>query len=71
VAGHPGDRPISSASSAGASSAFFDAFHEADVVAACVAAAGAVLALVLLPAHPALRGDDPSLTPVTTVAAEG
>ena len=35
-----------------ASAAFFHGFHTADVVAAGVAAAGALMALVLLPAHP-------------------
>ncbi len=35
-----------------ASSAFFDGFHAANYVAAGVAAAGAVMALALLPAHP-------------------
>ncbi|MGO9821557.1 MAG: MFS transporter [Solirubrobacteraceae bacterium] len=35
-----------------ASSAFFDGFHAANYVAAAVAAAGAVMALALLPAHP-------------------
>jgi EmrB/QacA subfamily drug resistance transporter len=38
-----------------ASSAFFHAFHAADYVSAGVAAAGALMALALLPAHPTAR----------------
>jgi EmrB/QacA subfamily drug resistance transporter len=41
-------------------SAFFHGFHSGDIVAAAVAAGGAVLALLLLPAHPARR-DEPVL----------
>src|SRR4051794_8432374 len=39
-----------------ASSAFFDGFHAANYVAAGVAAAGAVVALALLPSHPTHSG---------------
>jgi len=41
-----------------ASSAFFDGFHSADYVAAGVAAAGALMALALLPARPSHGTDD-------------
>jgi EmrB/QacA subfamily drug resistance transporter len=41
-----------------ASTAFFQGFHTANFVAAGVAAAGALLALALLPAHPTVRIDD-------------
>src|SRR3954451_15722456 len=41
-----------------ASSAFFDGFHAANYVAAGVAAAGALMALLLLPAHPTVSADD-------------
>jgi EmrB/QacA subfamily drug resistance transporter len=56
-----------------AASAFFDGFHAANWVSAGVAAAGAVMALALLPAHPAAdAGDAPetqSLGSPATVAA--
>ncbi len=42
-----------------ASSAFFSGFHMANYLAAGVAAAGAVLALALLPAQPTVRDDAP------------
>jgi EmrB/QacA subfamily drug resistance transporter len=48
-AGHPA---LATAIHNAASTAFFDGFHSANYVAAGVAAAGAVMALVLLPAHP-------------------
>jgi EmrB/QacA subfamily drug resistance transporter len=41
-----------------ASSAFFHGFHSADYVSAGVAAAGALMALALLPAHPTTRSED-------------
>ena len=41
-----------------ASVAFFHAFHTADVVAAGVAAAGALMALALLPSHPTAASTD-------------
>src|SRR3954452_12539164 len=54
-AGHPMlASPIHNA----ANSAFFDGFRTADYLAAGVAAAGAVMALALLPAHPTTSGDD-------------
>jgi EmrB/QacA subfamily drug resistance transporter len=43
-----------------ASSAFFSGLHAADWVAAGAAAAGAVMALLLLPAQPTIRPDDAS-----------
>jgi EmrB/QacA subfamily drug resistance transporter len=45
-----------------AGSAFFDGFHTANYVAAGVTAAGALTALALLPAHPAVGTDDPRAT---------
>ncbi len=54
-AGHP---VLASAVHDDASAAFFHGFHAANYVAAGVAAAGAVMALSLLPAHPILRSDD-------------
>jgi hypothetical protein len=39
------------------STAFFDGFHVACLVVAGVSAAGAIVALLLLPAHPALPAD--------------
>ena len=53
--GHPG---LAAALHNAASSAFFHGFHAANYVAAGVAAAGAVMALVLLPAHPTAGSDD-------------
>ena len=53
-AGHPA---LAASLHAAASSAFFGAFHVADDVAAGVAAAGAILALTLLPSHPTLGGE--------------
>ena len=54
-AGHPA---LVTAIHNAASSAFFDGLHAADWVAAGAAAAGAVMALLLLPAHPTARPDD-------------
>jgi EmrB/QacA subfamily drug resistance transporter len=53
-AGHPA---LAAAVHNAASSAFFDGFHAANWVSAGVAAAGAVMALALLPAHPTAAGD--------------
>ena len=56
------------------SAAFFHGFHTANFVAAGVAAAGAVMALVLLPAQPTVSGDAAEPAPVgppATVAAHG
>jgi EmrB/QacA subfamily drug resistance transporter len=54
-AGHP--VPASAVHDA-ASAAFFHGFHAANYLAAGVAAAGAVMALSLLPAHPTVSNDD-------------
>jgi hypothetical protein len=57
-----------------ASSAFFDGFHAADYVSAGVAAAGAVMALALLPAQPTagtgeeIPDQQPADTPATATA---
>ncbi|HTP18039.1 MAG TPA: DHA2 family efflux MFS transporter permease subunit [Solirubrobacteraceae bacterium] len=57
-----------------ASAAFFQGLHAADWVAAGAAAAGAVMALLLLPAHPTVRSDGapseatPLDSPATAVA---
>jgi EmrB/QacA subfamily drug resistance transporter len=53
--GHP--VPASAVHDA-ASAAFFHGFHAANYLAAGVAAAGAVMALLLLPAHPTASNDD-------------
>ncbi len=55
AAGHPA---LASALHNAASTAFFHGFHAANFVAAGVAAAGAVMALALLPAHPAAGNDE-------------
>jgi EmrB/QacA subfamily drug resistance transporter len=69
-AGHP---ELASALHNAASSAFFHGFHAANYVSAGVAAAGAVMALALLPAHPALGAEEtpetPVLGPTATAAA--
>jgi hypothetical protein len=54
-AGHPA---LATAIHNAAASAFFHGFSAANLVAAGVAVAGAVMALVLLPAQPAARHDD-------------
>src|SRR3954468_15094689 len=54
-AGHP---MLASAIHNAANSAFFDGFRTADYLAAGVAAAGAVMALPLLPPPPTTSGDD-------------
>jgi hypothetical protein len=52
--GHPA---LANAVHAAVSTAFFDGFHVACLVVAGVSAAGAIVALLLLPAHPALPAD--------------
>jgi EmrB/QacA subfamily drug resistance transporter len=71
--GHPG---LAAAIHNAASSAFFSGFHTANWVSAGVAAAGAVMALALLPAQPALlpaqltvRGEDTQELPTPGSAA--
>jgi hypothetical protein len=54
-AGHP---ELASAIRDAASAAFFNGFHAANFVSAGVAAAGAVMALWLLPAHPTVSSED-------------
>jgi Major Facilitator Superfamily len=53
--GHPA---LAAAVQNAASSAFFHGFHTANYVAAGVVAAGALMALALLPAHPTVSTDD-------------
>jgi EmrB/QacA subfamily drug resistance transporter len=69
-AGHPA---LATAIHDAASSAFFHGFHTANYVSAGVAAAGGVIALALLPAHPTRSTDDATQTQATastvTVAA--
>jgi EmrB/QacA subfamily drug resistance transporter len=62
-AGHP---VLAGAIHDAASSAFFHGLTTADYLAAGVAAAGAVMALALLPAHPTRRSDDVSADPAAT-----
>jgi hypothetical protein len=57
---HAGNPRLSAAVHDAASSAFFHGFSTANYVAAGVAALGAVMALVLLPAHPSATSDDAS-----------
>ena len=68
--GHP---LLASAIHNAANSAFFQGFHAADYLAAGIAAAGAVMALALLPAQPTSSRDDtpqvPALGAPTTAAA--
>ena len=53
--GHPA---LAAAVHDAARSAFFHGFHTANYVAAAVAAAGALIALALLPAHPTVSNDE-------------
>lgn len=65
-AGHPG---LAAAIHNAAGSAFFHGFQAANYLAAGVAAAGAVMALALLPAHPTVSsGEAPETQPVGTPA---
>jgi hypothetical protein len=69
---HTGHPLLASALHNAATSAFFHGFHTANYVAAGIAAAGAVMALALLPAQPTTSRDDtppvPSLgTPAAAV----
>ena len=57
-AGHAGHPALASALHDSASAAFFYGFHTANYLAAGVAAAGAVMALALLPAHPTIGTHD-------------
>ena len=71
-AGHP---LLASAVHGAASAAFFNGFHAGDYLAAGVAAAGAVMALALLPAQPTTSRDDtpdvPTLGTPATAATHG
>jgi hypothetical protein len=71
-AGHP---VLASAIHDAADSAFFHGFSAANYLAAGVAAAGALMALALLPAQPKTRSDDtpevPALGSAATAAARG
>jgi EmrB/QacA subfamily drug resistance transporter len=68
--GHP---VLAAAVHNAASSAFFDGFHAADYVSGGVAAAGALMALALLPARPTTSRDEtpdvPALSTPATAAA--
>src|ERR1700760_3324029 len=70
---HDGHPLLASAIHKGATSAFFQGFHTANYVAAGIAAAGAVMALGLLPAQPTTNRDDrpplPALDTPATAAA--
>src|SRR4051812_42979949 len=55
---HTGPSKFAAAVHDVASSAFFDGFHAANYVAAGIAAAGAVMALALLPAKPEVGAED-------------
>src|SRR4051812_32645284 len=55
---HTGHSKLAAAVHDVASSAFFDGFHAANYVAAGIAAAGAVVALALLPANPEAAAED-------------
>ncbi len=65
-AGHPA---LAAAVHDAASAAFFHGFHAANFVSAGVAAAGGVMALALLPAHPALPTDHSSGLQATAAPA--
>ncbi|MBV8220039.1 MAG: MFS transporter [Solirubrobacterales bacterium] len=65
-AGHPA---LATAVHGAASSAFFDGFHAANFVSAGVTAAGALMALALLPAQPTTRDDDTQEASATALPA--
>jgi hypothetical protein len=56
--GHAGHPALASALHDAATAAFFQGFHAANYLAAGVAAAGALMALALLPAHPKAGADE-------------
>jgi hypothetical protein len=66
---HSGHPALARAVHNAASSAFFHGFHAANFVSAGVAAAGAVMALALLPARSAVRDDDTIELPATAAPA--
>jgi EmrB/QacA subfamily drug resistance transporter len=55
---HLGHPALGAAVNEAASAAFLHGFHAGDLVAAAVAAAGALMAVLLLPAHPIAGADD-------------
>jgi len=57
-AAHGGHPALATAVHDAASTAFFHGFHAANYVSAGVAAVGALMALLLLPAHPTVSADD-------------
>jgi hypothetical protein len=62
---HANQPVLASAIHDAANSAFFHGFSTANYIAAGVAAAGAVMAIALLPAHPTTSGDDaPEVRPL-------
>jgi EmrB/QacA subfamily drug resistance transporter len=67
-AGHP---RLGSAVHDAASAAFFHGFHVANYVSAGVAAAGAVMALALLPDHPAIAAEDAAGAEALAAVAAG
>jgi EmrB/QacA subfamily drug resistance transporter len=67
--GHAGHPTLATAIHHAASSAFLTGFHTANWVSAGVAAAGAVMALALLPAQPTVPGEDTREAPTPGAAA--
>jgi hypothetical protein len=65
---HSGHAALASAVHAGASAAFFHGFSSANLLAAGVAAAGAVMALALLPARPSTVEDEAGPAPLPAEA---
>jgi DHA2 family multidrug resistance protein-like MFS transporter len=70
---HSGHPALAAAIHEAGSGAFFHGFHAANFVSAGIAAAGAVMALALLPAHPTVSSGDasdqgPVGSPATAVA---
>jgi EmrB/QacA subfamily drug resistance transporter len=61
--GHAGDAALAAGIHRAATSAFFQGFSTANFVAAGVAAAGAVMAVALLPAHPSVPPEDAAHSP--------
>jgi hypothetical protein len=73
-AGQSGHPAAAHAIGEAASSAFFSGFHAGDLVAAGVAALGAVMALALLPSHPPTPAEDDEATerpPIVAAAGAG
>jgi len=68
LTGHPA---LAAAVHDAANSAFFDGFHAADYVSAGVAAAGAVMALALLPARSTIGGGKTPKLPALRVTRHG